>query len=91
MYRSERVQARIEPELKAAAEAVFARVGLSPTEAIRLFYKQVELCGGLPFEVRIPNEETVQAIRKVDERQGLLTHESLDAFKRSLEELAPDH
>jgi DNA-damage-inducible protein J len=92
MYRSERVQARIEPELKAAAEAVFARVGLSPTEAIRLFYKQVELSGGLPFEVRIPNEETVQAIREADERRGLVTYDSLDAFKRSLEpELAPDH
>lgn len=85
MHKSERVQARIEPELKVAAETVFARVGLSPTEAIRLFYKQVELYGGLPFEVRVPNEETLQAMRDLDERRDLVTDE-FDDFKRSFED-----
>ena len=49
------IRVRVEPSLKVEAEAVLARFGLSPTEAIRLFYLQVSLQGGLPFEVRIPH------------------------------------
>ncbi len=48
------VQARMHPDLKAAAESVFAHLGLSPSEAIRVFYKQVELHQGLPFDLKIP-------------------------------------
>jgi addiction module RelB/DinJ family antitoxin len=45
---------------------VFAKLGMSPSEAIRIFYTQVELCQGLPFAVRIPNPETLAAIREID-------------------------
>ena len=43
MSKTERIEARIEPELKQAAESVFAKLGMSPSDAIRIFYKQVEL------------------------------------------------
>ena len=49
MSKTSSVRARIEPELKEKAERVFQDLGLSPTQAIRLFYKQVELRNGLPF------------------------------------------
>ncbi len=48
------VQSKMPPDLKAAAESVFAHLGLSPSEAIRVFYKQVELHQGLPFDLKIP-------------------------------------
>ena len=57
------IRVRVEPSLKVEAEAVLAQLGLSPTEAIRLFYLQVSLQGGLPFEVRIPNAETHAAMK----------------------------
>ena len=66
MSKTERIEARIEPELKQAAESVFAKLGMSPSDAIRIFYKQVELCQGLPFEVRIPNAETLAAIQEIE-------------------------
>ena len=73
MSKSAVIRARIEPDIKEYAEAVFRKLGLNATDAITLFYKQVSLCNGLPFDVRIPNEETLQAFE--DTRNGTgLTH-----------------
>ena len=81
MTKTDMIRARVEPELKREAEEVFSALGLSPTEAIRLFYKQVSLQHGLPFEVRIPNAETREAMRQVRERDGLVEYASLDDLK----------
>jgi DNA-damage-inducible protein J len=62
------VHSRIQPDLKEKAENILDRLGLSPTEAIRMFYTQIALKNGLPFDVAIPNEETVQAME--DSRAG---------------------
>ena len=62
MAKTAMIRARMEPDLKEEAEQVLAKVGLSPTEAIRLFYRQVSLRGGLPFEVRVPNAKTRAAV-----------------------------
>jgi DNA-damage-inducible protein J len=51
------ISARIDPKLKHEAEEVFRELGLTATQAITLFYKQVELERGLPFAVRVPNAE----------------------------------
>ena len=62
------VHTRIEPEIKRKAEAILRRLGLSPTEAIRIFYTQIALRKGLPFDLVIPNAETEEALR--DSRTG---------------------
>ena len=62
MLKTAMIRARMEPGLKTDAERVLADVGLSPAEAIRLFYRQVSLRGGLPFEVRVPNATTRAAM-----------------------------
>ncbi|MFA7173508.1 MAG: type II toxin-antitoxin system RelB/DinJ family antitoxin [Kiritimatiellia bacterium] len=49
MKKSAMVRARLEPDLKTKAEHVFHRLGLNATQAITMFYKQVELRGGLPL------------------------------------------
>ena len=83
MSKTEMIRARVEPELKENAETVFQTLGLSPTQAITLFYKQVTLHHGLPFEVRIPNAETVEAMRQALEKDDLTDHDDLDALKAS--------
>ena len=60
------IRARVEPDLKDKAEKVLQRVGLSATEAITLFYKQVVLNRGLPFPVRVPNKTTRQTMAKTE-------------------------
>jgi DNA-damage-inducible protein J len=78
MKKSAVVHARIEPHTKTKAEGVLRRLGLSPTEAIRLFYRQICLRQGLPFRVLIPNEETQRTLEKSRKGQGVQTFESLD-------------
>jgi DNA-damage-inducible protein J len=65
-----KIQARIEPALKVAAESIFKKLGLSSTDAIRLFYRQVELRDGLPFPVEIPNRKTLAAMRELERGGG---------------------
>ena len=62
----------IDPRLKKSAERVFREIGISTTEAIRLFLKQVELHRGLPFPVSIPNEETVDAMMAANSPAALI-------------------
>jgi DNA-damage-inducible protein J len=69
MYKAATINARIEPKLKTRAEAILHKVGLTSAEAVRLFYMQVCLNKGLPFEVKIPNKETINAMRSADERK----------------------
>ena len=49
------VRARIEPNLKHDVEHVLSELGLSFSEAIELFLRQVKLNNGIPFDIRIPN------------------------------------
>ena len=69
--KTQMIHARVEPKLKKSAERIFQRMGMTTTEAIRLFLKQVELHRGLPFAVSIPNDETVAAMREANEPGAL--------------------
>ena len=46
--------ARIEPDVKEQAESILATLGIPASNAITMFYKQIILNRGLPFEVKIP-------------------------------------
>ena len=61
--KSTMIHARIDPRLKRSTEAIFAQIGLSTTDAIRLFLTQVKHYRGLPFPVEIPNQETIAAMK----------------------------
>jgi DNA-damage-inducible protein J len=60
------INARVEPKLKKNAEAVLDKIGLSTTEAVTIFLKQVVAQKGIPFPVKIPNRETIKAMRELD-------------------------
>lgn len=81
MAKTEMIRARVEPELKSQAEEVFLGLGLSPTQAITLFYRQVTLHQGLPFAVKIPNAETVAAMRQAHAGEGLTEYADLEDLK----------
>lgn len=83
MKRSAVVHARIEPESKKKAESVLKKLGMSPTEAIRLFYAQICLRGGLPFPVLIPNEVTKETLEKSRRGKDIESFDSLDEMFES--------
>ena len=83
MSKSAMVRARLEPELKIHAESVFHRLGLNATQAITMFYKQVELRGGLPFDLVIPTAATTRTFEATDTGRELVVCESAeDMFAR---------
>ncbi|WP_417908990.1 type II toxin-antitoxin system RelB/DinJ family antitoxin [Candidatus Electronema sp. PJ] len=74
------VHARIEPETKEKAEHILRRLGISPTEAIRIFYNQICLGNGLPFPVviPIPNQCTAATLEKSKLGEEIEEFSSLD-------------
>ena len=84
MAKTAMITARVEPELKANAEKVLKRLGISTTEAISLFLSQIRLQKGLPFDVKIPNKTTLETFRKTDEGKELNEYKSVDAFVKKM-------
>ncbi len=60
------IHAPIEAELKAKAEEILGQLGLTVTQAIRLFFRQLVAQDGLPFSLSSPNEETLATFRETD-------------------------
>ena len=81
MAKTEMIRARVEPELKHRAEELLRELGLSATEAITLFYKQVTMHGGLPFEVKLPNAGTSEALREAQAGTDLVEYSTLEDLK----------
>ena len=72
------ITVRLDPDLKDHAERIFGELGLTVSQAISLFYRQVELHDGLPFEVRLPNATTRRALEDAKARRGLTSFSSTD-------------
>jgi DNA-damage-inducible protein J len=80
MSKTDSVHFRTDPATKAGAEAVFTQLGVRPGDALNLFYRQVMLQQGLPFDVKVPNAETLQAFAESDAGVGLKRHASVAAM-----------
>ena len=69
--KSANLYARIEPNVKEQAESILAELGIPASNAINMFYRQVILNKGLPFEVKLPDEKPLA--------MASLSKEELDA------------
>ena len=69
MSADEVVRARIDGKIKKQAARVLSEMGLSVSDAIRMLLVRVAREKALPFDVKIPNEETVAAIEEL--RRGV--------------------
>ena len=76
MAKEATVRARIEPQLKANVEDVLRKIGITTSEAITLFFKQVELNNGLPFPIGVPKTKDISALFGIFPGQG--KHVSID-------------
>lgn len=57
------VNARMETELKSEVETIFRQLGMNTTQAITMFFEQVRLHRAVPFQIKLPNDETVEAMK----------------------------
>ncbi|MFA6168798.1 MAG: type II toxin-antitoxin system RelB/DinJ family antitoxin [Gemmatimonadaceae bacterium] len=86
MPKSATVRARVAPQLKARAERVLEKLGLSATTAITLYYEQIVLRRGIPFDVALPNATTLRAMRDAESGRGLTRLTNAAALRAHLEQ-----
>ena len=86
MSKTEFIRARVDENLKINIEKLFDSLGLTMTEAITLFLKQCELNQGLPFEIKVPNAITVQAIEDSRNGIGLNKFDNINDMFKELDE-----
>ena len=73
--------ARVEPDIKEQAEAILSTLGIPASNAINMFYRQIILRQGLPFDVSIPQLRTLSL--------NNLSEEELDAeLEKGYEDIA---
>jgi DNA-damage-inducible protein J len=63
------VKAKLDSGLKHDVEEILSEIGINHSEAIRMFYKQILIHRGIPFELKlkIPNKTTLKAMKAVDD------------------------
>ncbi len=66
-----RTNVYLDVEMKSKAKEIFKHYGVSLSDAINMFLTQSVMERGLPFEMKIPNEETIRAIEDASAGIGL--------------------
>ena len=79
------INARIDEETKKRAEGVLKVCGLTPSEAIRIFFRKIVLVRGIPFDINIPNELTVKTHELAKAGKELHKFENLEDLFKALE------
>ena len=81
--KTQTVRARISPSLKKKAEKVLSEIGISPAEAINVFYTRIAREKQIPFSLHVPNATTRKAIAEA--RAGRLKkYDSVDEMFESI-------
>ena len=85
MNKTSTITVRLDPLVKKNAETVLKALGLTTSQAVNLFFTQVSLNKGIPFDVHIPNEATEKAIEDGLAGVGLHTAANMDDLIAQLE------
>lgn len=64
------VRARVDSNLKQEVEEILKEIGLSTSQAITLFLKRIKYERGIPFELKVPNATTIQAMKEAKDNIG---------------------
>lgn len=84
MSKTAMIRARIEDNLKNDVESILFSLGISPSEAINIFYSQIRLTRGIPFEIKIPNKVTLKTFSATDQNKKKKTYKSKEALFKKL-------
>ena len=79
------VQVRIDKQTKNQAQKTFKVLGISMSEAVKLFLRQVALHKGIPFDIKIPNALTDKTLRKSENRKNLHRTSNIEQLFKELE------
>ena len=97
--KSSNVAARVEPEIKEQAEKILSKLGISASNGINMFYRQIILCNGLPFRPSIPvtspksldemtteefNAKMARSLAQAEAGEGIPADEFFDSLKNEV-------
>ncbi len=85
MPKTATIQARIDQKTKTQAAHILKELNITPSEAIVMYFRQIIFRRGIPFELRVPNEETLRALKDVEMGKGLKTFGSADELFEDLD------
>jgi len=75
------INARIDSNSKQEAQGVLTKLGLSMSSAIEMFFKQIVLQQGIPFDIKLPNQDTSLAIKELEAGKGAKFSSVEDLFE----------
>lgn len=75
---------RLDEESKLVASEVFRQYGMSLSDGINLFCKQVAMTYSIPFELKVPNKRMQKALDELEKREGK-SFDSIEALRADLE------
>ena len=84
MTKNTSVNVRTTEEIKKGAEVILSGLGLNISSAVNLFLKQVINYRGIPFDLRLPDKETLQAMDDIEKSRNL---ESADTVEEMLKKI----
>ncbi len=84
MSKTAMIRARTEPGLKKDVEKIFNMLGITSTEAINIFYRQVRLRKGIPFEIKIPNKETLKTFKDSEKGKNSRSFKNISDLMKDL-------
>ena len=64
MAATKMIHVRVDDDIKAQATEALLIMGLSVSDAVRLFLKRVVIEQALPIELKVPNAKTIAAIKE---------------------------
>lgn len=79
------IHARVDAETKSKAQSVLNKLGMTLSEAIVLYLRQIAFQKGIPFEVKLPNEVTKQTIEKAERGEQLHEASSVEEMFKELD------
>ena len=78
-----RTNVYLDSEMKKKAQEIFKQYGMGLSDAFNIFLAQSVMQRGIPFEIKIPNDETAQIIKEAREGKNM-TKISLDELKKEV-------
>ena len=87
--RSAMLHVRMDTEMKRKATAALAAMGMTASEAVRLFFHRIAVDQAFPLELKVPNAQTRSAMAESEEmmRRGTARFASADEMFAELEEV----
>lgn len=78
------INARIDINTKAQVTEILSDLGLNTSQVISMLFKQIIFTRSIPFEMRLPNRETVNAFLDAQEGKNIKSFNSIEELQKEL-------